>query len=491
MRDHKPIRIDQFNGLFSRGNEDSVPPDHASDCNNLAFGQGEVHSRGGFTPYAPVPNCRRMYTFNQETGQSVLALDDIGNIYDNGSPTPLVPILTVIGMTDFGFVSIAGRAYLTPSNGETGLEDEFIYVYEGDGTPARKAAGTAPTNAEGALAAANSATVGNVEAGYHVFGAVYETTSGFLSSIGPGTLPFVLAPGGKKVTLTNIPVSASATVVNVHIVATKLVPAQFWTGDTDAYEFFFVPGAIVANGVTTLNVSFFDSELLESADDLFDLYSEIPATAWLGTYNNRMIGGATFDDISLVLVSNIGEPEGINTVDGLIVLPLDGKPSTNGQEYRDALYLYKQIRTYAYVDNGDVPSSWDPTAVDQGIGASLHGIATVLDSGGVNVDYLITCDYSGIFIFNGSYIRPELSWKIKTFWLALDRTAFDLIQIINDSVSQILYITLPDRRVLIGDYSNGQTPKDIRWCPWSTPFQITTAALVNTNTLILGSLGEA
>lgn len=491
MRGHEPVIIEEFNGLWKRGDADACPPDHFTDCNNIAFLQSGFRTRDGiggyFTDPTGIPNAVRMYTFVQESGQSLLTLDNSGNIWDVQGQTIFGPILSIGSMTDFGFVSMNGRAYITPCDGITGLAGEFVYVYAGNGTLARKAAGAAPTNADGALAATNSAVTGDVETGVHVFGAVYETDTGFLTSIGPDTLPSVIAPGLKKVSLSNIPISPNSYVTNVHIVATKAINPATYHGDTTGYQFYFVPGAVVTNGTTTLDVSFFDSELLDSADHLFDLFEEIPATVGLNTYHQRMIAYTTATDISLCYVSEPGEPEAINQISGLIVFPLDGAPITNGQEFRDVLYLFKQTKTNAWTDNGDDPSSWPLTILDQGIGASVHGIATVLDSGGVNVDYLDIVDYSGIFLFNGAYIRPELSWKIKDLWDSLARDFFLDIEIKNDSLTQQLYITLPDRTMLVGDYTNGLDPVKIRWTPWSFDVEVNTIALINTNTLVIGS----
>lgn len=492
MRDHNPILIEKFNGLWSRGDADSVPPDHFSDCNNVRFIESGFETRKGIAPYSTLnnvlfANILRMYTFVQETGQSVLFLNIYNQIFDSGSPTPTVPILTVIGMTDFGFVSISGRAFLTPSNGVTGLDNEFVYVYDGDGTVARKAAGVGPVNADGLLSAANSGAAGHVEAGIHIFAAVYETDSGFLTNFGPDTLPTVTAPGSEGVNLSNIPVSSNAAVTKVHIVATKAIFPSAYTGNTRGYQFFFVPDAFVTNGTTTLSVSFFDSELLEDASHLEDLFSEIPATVGLNTYHNRMTAWATHDDISICYISESGEPEAINQISGLIVVPLDGNPLTHCQEFRDILYTFKQTRTLAYNDNGDVPSSWPQTVLDQGIGCSVHGIAAVLDSGGVNIDYLIIIDYSGIMLFNGLYTRPELSWKIQDLWLALDRSLFSTMDIVNDSLNQKLYITLTDGSMLVGNYSNGLDPKNIRWSTWQFNMPVSSLTLINTNTLLLSS----
>ena len=39
----------------------------------------------------------------------------------------------------------------------------------------------------------------------------------------------------------------------------------------------------------------------------------------------------------------------------------------------------------------DEPATWTEETLDQGVGAPVHGIATVLDSGGVNIDFLLDC----------------------------------------------------------------------------------------------------
>ena len=136
MRDHNPLILEEFNGLFIRGDFDSVPADHFADCDNVQFIQGGFRTRDGLDTYFAnnlgIYDVIRMYTFVQESGQSVLILDKYGDIYDVQGSTVLGPILSIPTMTDFGFVSMNGRAYLTPCNGVTGLQNEFIYVYEGD-----------------------------------------------------------------------------------------------------------------------------------------------------------------------------------------------------------------------------------------------------------------------------------------------------------------------------------------------------------------------
>lgn len=500
MRDHKPVILDEFNGLWNRGPKDSCPADHFSNCENLQYEEKQFRVRDGIDPYVALGNIIRMYNYVMQEGESLLVLDSNGDIYHVVNPGLVSvvvygPILSIGEMTDFKMQSIAGRAYITPIqnntnpygiNYQTGVEDEFVYVYKGDGTAARKAAGAGPTT--GALTLADGGA-GNVEAGYHNFAVAYETDTGFITKI-ERFASINVASGGRTVDISNIPVSPDSFVVARRIVATRAIDPTLYTGDTKGYPFFFVPGGRIDNNTdTTLSVSFFDVELFADATYLLDLLEEIPAGATLNTYHGRMVVGAEFDNISLFRVSTAGEPEAIDAVSGLVIIPLDGNPLTNAQEYRDVFYGFKKTRTYSINDNNDVPSSWPVDVVDLGIGASLHGIASVLDSGGVNIEYMLIVDYSGIMVFDGAYRRPELTWKIERNWLRLERNDFANIQIMNDSLGQNLYMTLPDRRMLYGDYRNGLTAKDIKWCPWRFDVQTNTIALIETNKLIIGANG--
>lgn len=488
MRDHSPIVIEEFNGLWKRGNADSVPMDHFSDCNNIQFVQSGFKWRDGIDTYLPINNVKRIYTYTKQTGSALLILDGSGNFIDSDYPSS--PFLTVASATDFGFVAFAGRAYITPCDGNTGLSGEVLYVYEGDGTVARAAGGAKPTDSDGALAAANSAIAGNVEAGVHVFAVVYETDTGFLTAIGPDTLPTVTADGTHKIDLSNIPTSPNSYVTKRHIVATKLVLPSFFTGDTRGYQFFFVPdGEINDNTTTSLTINFFDSELLEDASYLLDMRETIPAGAGLTTYHNRLVLWATFADPSIALVSVAGEPEAMNSVDGIITFPLDGNPITNAKEFRDVLYVTKITKTNAWTDNGDVPTSWPMTILDQGLGASLHSIGTILDSEGVNVDTLIIGGLSGIYLFDGVYQQQPMTWKIEDLWLALDKTTFNKIEVKVDSIRKRAFIVLADGTMLLADFSNGLDIKDIRWSPWTFDPNITSVTFIDGNTLVLASDG--
>jgi hypothetical protein len=373
----------------------------------------------------------------------------------------------------------ANTAFIGTVLMQLGLSGQFVYIYAGDGTQARIAAGAGLT---GTMIVNNGAN-GFTDPGLHIFGIVSETSSGYLSP--PTVLTEFTTSATSSVSFANIPTGASDIIAR-YLVATQVITG--FNGNLDGYEFFFVPGVVINNNTDTFinNVSFYDSELLSDASYLLNNYTQIPAGAVLNIYHNRLCVSAISTDISLMLVSAPGQPEAIDQVAGLIVVPLDGNPITNAQEMRDVLYIFKRAKTVAYADNGGDPSSWPLTVIDNAIGTSVHGIATVLDSGSSSVDFLLVCTYQGITQFNGKYVIPELSFNIEAYWKALNRNSFYLIQIVNAPVQKEIYIVLPAGNVLCGNYANGLGYKTMRWSPWSYTMIVNTVAIQNISDIIIG-----
>lgn len=495
MRDHTPIRFDKFNGLWDRGEPEETPLDHFSESANLKFiGSNGFGTRDGIgrhqTIGSPLSNILRMYNYPTQDKNTLLVLTSGGTIYHVVDATTMFgPILTIPGMTDFGFVPYAGRAYITPFNStvvgglarEIGLQNQFLYVYKGDGTLARKSAGNKPTTN---ITVANGAA-GNTDAGVHIFGYVFETDTGYLSA--PAGLTAFTTSALLSVSFSTVAASPDTFVTKRHIVASKVI--QNYNGDINGYQLFFIPGATIPNnvGTTLSNISFFDIDLVLDASHLIDNFAEIKAGVGLCLYHNRLCIYTEFDNISIIRVSASGEPEAISQIDGILIMPPDGNPITNAQEQRDVLYGFKRNKTGSWVDNGDIPSTWPYTIVDNAMGCGVHSIATVVDSGATNIDYLIVGTYKGITLFNGRYILPELSFKVQGFWARQSfKTEYRRIQILNDSVAQKLYIVTTERNVLFADYNNGFDPRAIRWCPWEFNAKVNSLALVNVNELLLG-----
>jgi hypothetical protein len=644
LRDHEPIVIEQFEGWWDRGDAESAPSDHFIQADNVQYFNSGVETRDPLQTYqnvTPLQNVLRAYNYVMQTGQSLLVLVTGGYIYHCiGATTIRGPILTIPEMEDFGFVAIAGRAYITPfktyvdvnnHNYELGLQNQFLYVYNGDGTPARKAAGIPPENgglksmqaynsrntgvvtagvhmiavsyiggilgpeifpvveapgdrqievinippvpggvtyrtivmtkainpkdytanqratgikyyfvkqidevttpgvttiiidvkdedltpdkeytegtpgapsSGGHLLVSNTDTAGYCDFGFHIVGVVYETDTGYLTAPGPENFAAQsYVNTNRAVHVSNIPVSPNTYVRKRHLVSTKWIPE--YNGDQKGYQFFFIPkGTLNDNTTTSMYVNYYDADLVDDASHLIDNFKEIPAGVNLTTYHSRMVLVGEYgtteslegiqapqtDNRSIARVSFPGEPEAISKVDGIIVAPLDGNPLTNAQEFRDILYLFKQSRTYGYSDNSDEPATWTEEVVDQGVGAPVHGIGTVLDSGGVNVDFLVIADWSGLMVFNGTYARPEMSWKIEDYWLSMIRDNFKSVQLINDSLTKKIWMTLPapfQHHILHADYGNGLNAKDIRWARWIFDAKMTSLCLTEANRLIV------
>lgn len=502
MRDHTPLKLEEFQGYWNRGDIDTCPPEYQTEFINYQTLESGFKTRFGLSPAnTDNVNVLRIYPyFDAPAGDGFLELRSDNKIYHVigaiGAWSVFQVSNAITGMTDFGFVSINGKAFISPSvnNNLSGLTGEFVYVYNGDGaTMMRKAAGTAPTLAEGNMTAANSATAGNVEAGIHVFGVVYETNSGFLTQIGAVT-PTVTAPGNKKVDLAAIPVfggGGGTLITKRHIVASKLIAAATYNNDPTSYQLFFVPnGTINDNTTTTLTVNFFDSELITDASHLLDLLSSIPAVGGLGTYHNRMLAWDYDGGIHIVLVSYAGEPEAFDAVNGLLTVPREGTGITYCQEYRDVLYVMKFNKMMAFNDNGDVPTSWPSAVVDQGLGCGKHGISTVGIYGGTNVESFILLNDQGVYVFTGSMNTPELSYAIKDYWASI--TPFNInvgqVSAYTDPLHQDLIIVIPQfNTVLVGDYSNGLNAEKIKWQKWTFTHSMVTLMLWDkTNILFLG-----
>lgn len=492
MRDHAPITIDDFNGWWSRGDDDSIPIDHFKEATNIQYFDGGFQTRDGLdllqtagTLYSVV----RIHPYKMMSGLTLLVLDTSGAIHHVVSPAVThASILTIATMTDFNVVSFAGRAYITPfytdANGiEKGLQNQFLYVYKGDGVVARKAAGNPPT---GALTVVDGAA-GNMDLGLHLFGVVFESDTGWLSA--PAAFAQHTCSEGVTVSFSNIPVSAQAFVVKRHIVATGKI--EQFNGDLDGYQYYFIPGATLNDNVTTVlaDVGFYDIDLLDDASHLLDNFAEIPAGVGLCLYHGRLCLTTTYTDISIAYLSEPGEPEAINQVDGLLIVPLDGNPLTNCQEFRDVLYLFKPVRTVGYHDNQDVPATWESFVVDESNGTSVHGVGSVLDSGGVNVDFLLVANYNGINLFDGAYNDPELSYKIYNFWQSLDKTIFRKIEIINNTISSRIFIVLPTGNILYCDYSQGLSHESVKWAHWTFHIFVTTCEIINIEEIVLGANG--
>lgn len=464
--DHEPIPIDEFNGLFGIDSyNDSVPANYfINELNTITHG-GELKSRDGFAISDVVDSVLRWVIYRRQgEAARILVLNNSEQIVDLTTATV---ILEVADMIDFAIWFFNGRAFISPHNGISGLPGEFVYVYNGSGT-ARKAAGLGPV---AGFTATISATAGNIEAGTHLFAWSYETDSGFITPPSPAqTLEF---DGSKTVSFSNIPVGPAGTAARRLLVSRAIAD---YNGNEEGYEMFFVPGGRINNNTDTVlsNLDFFDEELVDQADYIYDQLEEIPAVVFISPYGRRICYGGPDSDKNLVYVSKMGEPESIGATTGFISFdPHETEGVKDATEFRDNLYVVKPNRTYTVRDNTYEPSTWIPVSLDKAIGGNVNSIAQYLDSKGARVEFFVVADTSGLYKFSGVYEEIPLTRNIKNWWQRINKNYIHKLQVIIDQESFLIYILVPldgaisPNYIIVGNFENGFQWDRIKWHLWN------------------------
>jgi len=287
------------------------------------------------------------------------------------------------------------------------------------------------------------------------------------------------ADGVHTVQLTNIPTGPSY-VVQRQIIATQ-------AGGT---EFFFIPnGTIYDNTTTTFDVDFFDTDLVISADYLFDLMEVIPGGTGLCQYNGRLVIAGAFFYSQTALLSDVSNPESVNSVSDFVPIPIenDGNNLVGCGILRNILYLFREVGFWSTQDNGGDPSTWPVTVTDLTIGSYQKGLCgfTTNQTGASDTgDILLISAREGLYIFDGTVRRPELSFKIQDIWsqipVAVGAGGFINVQVTQSVWTHQLFISYPSTptslyadALLVGDYDpvpGVLDPIGIRWSKWQFPW---------------------
>ena len=488
LEDYKRKEFDDVYGFYDRGQIDQVPEGYFSDCLNLDFNKGEWKTRVGISTainlatYIPV----RFINFADPTiGPITILLDSSGNFYTfsaRSSDAGTSIRFTVAGCTDFSAIKMYGRIYIAPHTGEYGVSAQTLRVFIPHTTTVasdefRNAAGLAPT-AAGAIGAANGAA-GVVNAGTYKIAVAYITTSGFVTKPGPEvasvfTATTYVSPGSVKIDLTSIPTGPSGT-SSRQIIITK----------AGLEEYYFLPtaygGVIADNTTTTATLNFDDTtDLVDSADYLFDLLTTIPAPLVLQEYNSKLVTGGEAAIPSILRVSRNGEPEAFDSVNGIVTVNKDdGFTIRNLNVMRDVLYAWKNLGLYSIRDNGDDPSTWGVNTIDQSVNVGVHGISQFFDMSGVRMarDWTLIADKSGILLFDGILRKPPITENIDDLWQSINYSYYHNIVLVVDEHRHKIYCVFPDttstvpNKFIMGDYGEcpGNVPEanTIKWSIWS------------------------
>lgn len=472
LRDHQPLMIDDPRGLFDRGEDESAPKDFFLTSQNNRFIKGGVKTREGSSSIITIASVRRAAIYKRiGEAQRLLLLDGSGHLFD--STNLAAPILSIVGMTDFSAETMFNRAYITPHNGVTGLPGEKIYVYDGSGT-ARAAAGPAPTGFT--LSLTDSLISGHVEAGVHLVGVAYESSSGYLTA--PGGFASVTNAGGFKLNVGNLPIGPSWVVARV-LVATQLVTD--FNGDFVHQTYYQVPdGRIADNTSTVINdqINFYDADLTEDVTFLQEQLETLPAGVGLINYNGRLVTWGEDANPSLLRVSQAGEPESVNEVEGFATVnPGDaGNGIKNCFEFNTQLVIQKSQRSYYTQDNQDNAVFWDVEGpFDSSVGSECHCVAKILDYGKTLENIVLTAHKTGLRVFNGTFVLTPLSYNIDDIWDRINPLYFNTVEIVINPLDTEIFIAAPlddatsPSHILYCDYNEGLTADKVRWDIWTFP----------------------
>lgn len=484
LDEYQKMTIENFMGLWDRGSLDDIPPDHAADILNVSFARKrECQTRIGADPSTNLShNVVRMFlaTFNNSS-LILLTCDGAGNIYREDTGAVL---LNVPNMIDFSALNMYNKCFIAPLLSSYSSTN-YIQVWGGPGTTIHPIGGQPPS---ASFTAVETGT-GNVVAGQHEYAVSYITDTGYVTPPGPvisGTFtPVILtSSGGMQVQLNGLPIGPAGT-VGRQIYATK-------SGLT---EFFYL-ATINDNTATTILLNYFDTDLVLSADSLFDLNpSPISGVGFSGCalikYHERMlIIGPLADKVQ---VSGAGNPESFNNVTGFINIPSehDGNTVGTGFDLFSVLYLCKGVGTFSAQDNGSEPNDpntpWVVNSIDGVVGAYHHTIGTVTGSQASLTfnSVALMANYSGLFLFNGNVQRPELSWKIRGVWERLTFGYAQYMRIAVDAFHDVFYLLMPldgatsPNTLLLGDFSLGLSSEQIRWSVYTFPWTINEIMMAN------------
>jgi len=488
LEDYQKKVFEDLYGLYKKGQEDNVPENHCTDISNTDFEISEWRTRPGLSSsiFPQFNGNIRRFVFIPSFN-IILIMDDNSGLYTYSqrlNDNALTPIITVPNASDFSMIEMLGKVYITFHDGQFGLQNQHIKVYIPDPTnPAndviRDAAGLAPT-AGSAMIAATSAGAGIVNAGTYQIAVAYITSTGFITQPGPKiagifTATTYVAPGVKKINLSNIPLGPAGT-TSRQILITKANLLQYFFLDSAS-------GGVINDNTTTTAVLNFDDtiELVSDATYLFNLLETIPASLALQDYNGRLITAGEFGNTSIIRGSRTGDVESFDAVSGFhIISKDDGFTIRNLLVIRATLYIWKNLGAWYINDNGDNISNWsDALPIDRDVGTCVHGIAEFFSYAGVRTtrDWTLVADRSGILLFNGIVTKPQVSNKINGLWKTINFNAFHKIQMVVDETTHKIYCCIPTGTsveadtLLCGDYNlcPGKIPEStqIKWSPWT------------------------
>lgn len=501
-RDHAGYsKVQKCAGLFYREPLDNVPPDHLINALNVVYSpNGAIKTRevfahvsthgnpGGRIPLYKTNNTDDSVTtsgYGPNYTRPIVCMSPVGASYLlDLLRFPLLPFFDGIsGDLDLTAVSLYNKWYISWSVGDIG-SPYGLRLYNGihptlPGGIYRIAGGTAAATTLTSSMAGGPFTTSRAS---YIFAVLYETDTGFIRAPANFLLNDRLLVDsayfefwGANLTL-NFGVGPTGTIAR-WIIGTKAIFNSVAIPPANAanYPFFFIK-RIPDNTTTSTTVGGYgyDNSLINAADHIFKQLPTPPAGKKVTEYNGRLVIMAPAEDRNKVLFSKASDPESFNSTSGFKVIePADPSGCKNGLEWRGNFYILKGRSTHVTQDNGGEASTWQVTQVDNGIGTpSSYGIAQILGTTKGPSEGFLVANESGIFLFNGVYQKPALTWKIETLWRRINKAYFFKMELHVHPERQLIYALVPldtsssNNYIIVGDFSESLDPQGIKWSYW-------------------------
>ena len=78
LRNHEPLVIEEFNGWWDRGDDESAPSDHFIQADNVQYFNSGFETRDALDKYqtgTQLTDIVRVYNYVMQNGQSLLIVD--------------------------------------------------------------------------------------------------------------------------------------------------------------------------------------------------------------------------------------------------------------------------------------------------------------------------------------------------------------------------------------------------------------------------------
>jgi hypothetical protein len=266
-----PLPLNVFGSWITLLDPSDVPPGMSPNLADVDFFPGGVRTRPGLvsaiTGIGGTPQINGLKSYiNTNLQAYLLALDSLGNLYEEVSPGVLSAVVSGKIKPNLYLASTThfGREYMAFGDGFTGQD----FPRQFDGVNFDRVSQVGP--GEGP-SVADSACAGSVSPGVHQVAVVFVTRQGYWTAPSPPVS--WTAAGNLKANVTNIP-TGPANVVQRLLAFTASGGASFY----------HVPAAMVLNDNTTtsLAVDFSDTILL-SGTSMDYLFGQVELPAQLGS----------------------------------------------------------------------------------------------------------------------------------------------------------------------------------------------------------------